>query len=66
MTEWEKVRTDDRCRKAFSILAERTRSSLSNIQNKLKNINETLGHDADADAGEPKAKLSEAEDGEAE
>lgn len=64
MTEWEKVRTDDRCRKAFSILAECTRSSLSNIQNKLKNINETLGHDADA--GEPKAKLSEAEDGEAE
>lgn len=42
MAECEKIRTDDRAKKAFSFLAKRTRESISNIRNKFKEINETL------------------------
>lgn len=58
MTEWEKVRKDDRCKKAFSILADRTRGSLLNIRKKLNDLNATLA--PDADVGGPKDKIPEA------
>jgi len=49
MTETEKIRTDDRSKKAFAILAERTQGSLLNIQNKLDEINKALAEDAEAE-----------------
>ena len=52
MTESEKVRTDDRMKKAFSVLAEHSQDSLLHIRKKFQEINENLGVQ-DAEAGEP-------------
>lgn len=49
MTETEKIRTHDRSKKAFAILAERTQLSLTNIEKRLDNMNKALGQEADAD-----------------
>lgn len=38
MTECDKVWKDDRAKKAFSVLAKRTRNALSNIQEKLREL----------------------------
>lgn len=49
MTETEKIRTDNRAKKAFGILADRTRSSLLNIREKFNEVSQTLGQDSEAD-----------------
>lgn len=48
MTEWEKVRKDDRSVKAFSVLAQHTRDSVANIQKKFDDIDRTFHQDAEA------------------
>jgi hypothetical protein len=56
MTEWEKLKTDERTHKAFSVLSERTRDALTNFQFRLKQLASppeksiTAEEDADADA----------------
>jgi hypothetical protein len=49
MTETAKLTADDRSKKAFATLKERTQGSLSKLQNKLKEINTSTGPEADAE-----------------
>ena len=58
MTEWEKVKTDERTNKAFSILGERTRASLFNIQSRLKQLDGRISEvdDAEAEPSTPAAR----------
>jgi hypothetical protein len=50
MTETAKITADDRSKKAFATLKERTQGSLSKLQNKLKEISTSMGPDANAEA----------------
>ena len=53
MTEWEKLKTDDRTHKAFSTLTERTRDALTGFQATLAELGSQDGKGIDADAALP-------------
>ncbi len=59
MTETAKITADDRSKKAFATLRERTQGSLSKLENTLKKINTSLGLEADAE--EERDNMPEAE-----